>query len=159
MPDHASHHRVRKWIRHRLVCSISATLFASQLGCVALNIPSERHFDPRDGGGLFGEWKKPGYPGRVLQRLLSDSPAGLPETHLSEMSVGSGAEFCAADDAAFVVDGGVSQPVTHCFGDDMSSSMMDSANAGAPVQEPEVPWPRYHSVPTRPVFGGPRQVW
>ncbi|QDV64329.1 hypothetical protein [Crateriforma conspicua] len=115
-------------------------------GCVALNIPSYRHLDPHDDGGVFGGWNQPkrlGVPidtpvpgdSSVIASDRSDAPMGCGPTG-----------HC----------GGVHGPVggpgsfeDECFGAPIG---MDGGG-DVPVEKPEVPWPKFHPVPTRPVFG------
>lgn len=98
----------------------------SQVGCVALNIPSQRFHDATDQGGLLGHWR--GSSGRPIadNRLIESGTA-------SEFHGSSG--IC--------VDGG---PLDV---DPFDPTLDVDGNP----KQPEVPWPRYHPVPTRPVFG------
>jgi len=91
-----------------------------QIGCVALNIPSQRLHDPADHGGLFGHW-----------RNVEDPNAGHHVSHELHHSGG----FC--------IDGGPLEV------DPLDPSLDFNGNP----KQPEVPWPRFHPVPTRPVFG------
>lgn len=112
-------------LRGAIALSLSACLASLSLlqtGCVALNIPSQRHHDPADSGGILGSWEDPARPGRVLKEILMGPP---PEAGLDD-----------CDDF-------------HAFG----SETFGTEHAGEP-ETPEVPWPQYHPVPTRPVFGG-----
>jgi hypothetical protein len=104
--------------------SLSVVLVVcTQAGCLALNIPSQRHHDPQDSGGIFGEWRKPAYPGRLVKEIL----------------VGSDGEC----------DGGCGTGADgECF-----EGEYYGATSTQPVEVPSVPWPQYHPVPTRPVFG------
>ena len=96
-------------------------LVTSQVGCIALSIPSERQFDPADHGGLFGDWDQD----TETTGQCCDHP------HRS------------FDDLA-------------CDGGPLESDPLDASLKikGKPKKD-EVPWPRFHPVPTRPVFGGP----
>jgi hypothetical protein len=96
-----------------------------QGGCVALNLPSERIADPSDKGGLFGHWR------------------GTARHH----STTSNRDFAMRSEGSCVDsdcwDGGP-------LGEDSCETCEDAEPAA-----PEVPWPRFLPVPTRPVFGSP----
>lgn len=92
----------------------------TQVGCVALNIPSQRFHDPADHGGLFGHWR-------------SGHSQNTPHPPSREFHGSSG--FC--------IDGGPLEV------DPFDPSLDVNGNP----KQPEVPWPRFHPVPTRPVFG------
>ncbi len=132
-----THRRLPAVVSGRLLsCFAVASLL--QVGCVALNIPSERHQDPSDRGGVFGDWANPARPGRVLKEIVigPDAEPGMgccDSQHLGDVPL--------LDDGSFH-DG---------FEGDFGGEV-------APPP-PEVPWPKYHPLPTRPVFGGtaPRQ--
>lgn len=113
-------------------CVVALAILASSTGCVALNVPSQRHHDPTDDGGLLGHWK----------------------TNRSTVTVGSADHAGALD---LVQEAGV--PVDsnglHLVNDQHCGDALCSVDGFAPPppKEPEVPWPRYHPLPTRPVFG------
>jgi hypothetical protein len=108
-------------IRHPALILFLAVLSA-QVGCVALNIPSQRLHDPEDKGGAFGHWK----------------------THHCGQSCEPGsAQACCSEAGKPCLDGG---PLG--LEDDPLDQM------GPQPPEPEVPWPRFHPVPTRPLFYG-----
>lgn len=104
----------------RLLTFMFATALAGQVGCVALNIPSQRFHDPSDHGGVLGDWK---------QEL---GHFGAP---------GSESYYEQTTDC---IDGG---PLDF---DPLDPTLDEQGNQ----RQPEIPWPRYHPVPTRPVFGG-----
>ncbi|MGB7329583.1 MAG: hypothetical protein WBD31_32210 [Rubripirellula sp.] len=110
---------------------MSAVLI-SQSGCLALNVPSERLHDPTDAGGILGHWK-------------NETVGG----HHSPSDFGSG-DTSPADYNGECLDGGSLD--VDPFGSDFDSEF--GAGGGEP-KPPEVPWPRFHPVPTRPVFGSP----
>ena len=85
-----------------------------------MNIPSQRHHDPADRGGIFGDFR--------------DGSGGV--DHGTE-SIDGHPSGCA----------GCGQCVDFDVEDDRDS---DGRRKEKP---PEIPWPRYHPVPTRPVFG------
>lgn len=150
--------RIARSIRLRSACTVSAGILLSQAGCVAFNIPSERHFDPRDGGGLLGDWKKPVHPGRLIGHWISDTP-NLPG-HAPGVEIVPETGLSHHHGETFVDPGHLSHPSpANCFGDDLSGQMIDSAGGTSPPPPPEVPWPRYHGVPTRPVFSGANPSW
>jgi len=96
-------------------------------GCVALSIPSQRFHDPADRGGIFGDF-------RGSHRAASEgSSLGIPCDRGT-----CGAADCAACGSA------AGYQSDDEFSDD----------GGHHSKPPEVPWPRYHPVPTRPVFAG-----
>ncbi|MBB3205340.1 hypothetical protein FHS27_001140 [Rhodopirellula rubra] len=99
-------------------------------GCLALGIPSERIHDPADRGGLLGDWNSD----------VQYGPAEMAQELLHE-----GAVLTSPDEGVFCSD--VSpldvSPKTGCLKEPKE-------------KPPEVPWPRFHPVPTRPVFGAPQ---
>ena len=107
-------------------------------GCVALNLPSDRFDDPADDGGLFGDW-----------RSKSVDPIG----NLGQNPVGHGnsaghGSHCQANSYPL-------SPGGCLMGDELGGDPFDTTQGEyAKPEDPEVPWPRYHPVPTRPVFGG-----
>ncbi|GAA5507847.1 hypothetical protein [Novipirellula caenicola] len=132
-------------------------LISIQAGCVALNIPSERLADPEDGGGVLGDWKH-NRSKRIASKLhhaFSD-PVDIEST-----AVFSGAdEFDPACSPAFP---GHAQPLDASGfpieqGFDGGALTVDpfdsSVGQDGSIKPPEIPWPRFHPVPTRPVFGG-----
>jgi hypothetical protein len=98
----------------------------SQIGCVALNIPSERLHDPADHGGILGDWKT---GGAGPQGACSEREWEHPSRSFSELSIDGGPLEC----------------------DPLDPSLDQNGNP----KKDEVPWPLFHPVPTRPVFGGP----
>ncbi|MCM2372019.1 hypothetical protein [Aporhodopirellula aestuarii] len=98
-------------------------------GCLALGIPSERLHDPADRGGLLGDWN-------------SDVPYG--PTEIGQELVHEGVVLVTPDDGLFCSE---------------VSPLDVSPKTGCAIKPkekaPEVPWPRFHPVPTRPVFGSP----
>jgi len=104
-------------------CFLLSLLVTSIPGCVALNIPSERHHDPDDRGGLFGPWASS-------------------HRHHETTTIVHDAQACSAGTAC-EIDGGPLQVDPFDF----------SVDAQRRPKPPEIPWPRFHPVPTRPVFG------
>lgn len=128
--------------------TLSLAWLASAGGCVALNIPSERTADPADGGGVFGDWRHlraqpsattphPLFSAAERDRFLPSHAVG----HCDDPGHCDG--HCGAPIAA-PLDGGP-------LGIDPFDTTVELD--GAP-KTPEVPWPRFHPLPTRPVFGG-----
>ena len=124
-------------------------MLSNVVGCVALNIPSKRQFDPADRGGVFGPWTHGG--------------STQPESYGAECNAaGCNAAGCnaAGHNVAgdgFVITGDGSSPAT--MGDGVC---LDGGPLGedphfemdnAPPPE-SVPWPRFHPVPTRPLLSG-----
>jgi len=93
-------------------------------GCVAMNIPSQRHHDPADRGGMFGDFRG------------GSGGAHGTRAHGTRSSSGHSAGC-----------GGCAQ-----CGDGDEDDEWD-ADGRRKEKPPEIPWPRYHPVPTRPVFG------
>jgi hypothetical protein len=94
--------------------SVFLGMLLTQVGCVALNIPSQRFHDPADKGGLFGHWNS---------------------NHGHNAHHSTSHEF--HDSCGPCLDGGP-----------LEEDPLEQVPA-----EPEVPWPRFHPVPTRPIFG------
>ena len=118
-----------------LVAFAMATCLVVTSGCVALSIPSKRFHDPADHGGLFGDYRKGGSVG-VPDNLADHDghfhDGDVVEGHCTESYSASG--YSENDDEFDEDEFG-----TGCHGHQKA---------------PEVPWPRYHPVPTRPVFSG-----
>lgn len=125
----------RKLLSTALASMIAMCLLAMS-GCVALSIPSKRFHDPQDNGGLFGDFRRGDssqVPGQAVDDIhFADDPA-----HASQCT-----ESCCLGDPR--------NTISHDeFDDDV-----DFGSSGHHRKAPEVPWPRYHPVPTRPVFTG-----
>ena len=114
-----------------------------QPGCVALNIPSDRLHDPADHGGVLGHWRRQAHlaPAHASGPHLV-SPATDPVEAMSPTQRSPG-NACVDGNCV----GG------SCLGN-CGSDEFDPLAGAAARHEPEVPWPRYHPLPTRPVFGG-----
>ncbi|TWU41170.1 hypothetical protein Q31b_26090 [Novipirellula aureliae] len=108
-----------------------------------MNIPSERRDDPTDGGGLFGSWdRKDSMPHRTHPHEMSDRwEAGGCESVPEVSEPWTDTSFDSACQESF---GGPLEV-------DPFDTSVDSQGVPKP---PEVPWPRFHPIPTRPVFGG-----
>lgn len=107
-----------------------AGVLLSQVGCVALNIPSHRFHDASDHGGLFGDWRD----------------GGGPVTHgatVSEISAAHGNSCELHGSSRICLDGGPLEV------DPFDPTLDVNGNP----KQPEIPWPRFFPVPTRPVFG------
>jgi hypothetical protein len=121
----------------RLFLGLTVCLASTGSGCVALNLPSDRYHDPADHGGIFGPWKSGVVDPAATEAFVHGSSGHRP----------SGIEHAAA-----TLESGVD-----CIGGDSLEADPFDTNAGEfakPPDPPEVPWPRFHPVPTRPVFGG-----
>ena len=113
----------------------------SQIGCVALNIPSERLHDPADHGGFLGDWRT-GFRGH-------DGACHGGTCEQSGCQNGS----CEYDSCEF--SGHCLHPMA-LGGGPLECDPFDPCDETAGNRKPdEVPWPRFHPVPTRPVFSGP----
>lgn len=118
------------------VASIVAAYILATTGCIALGIPSKRFHDPQDRGGLLGDFRVGG---------------SLP----TPVNAGDGDHFIDnSGHPAPCVEG-------YCVDACESETPYDNFDDGAGIRSigrhqklPDVPWPRYHPVPTRPVFTG-----
>ncbi|TWT79915.1 hypothetical protein CA13_13250 [Planctomycetes bacterium CA13] len=111
-----------------------------QGGCVALNIPSERIADPTDGGGMFGDWNKGQHRGAANQ-----GPRPTTFADGSEIAFDCDDLGCKSDGEGMNREFGCGPLEVDPFDDSVDQSGV--------VKPPEIPWPRFHPVPTRPVFG------
>jgi len=91
-------------------------------GCVAMNIPSVRYHDPDDRGGILGPHR----------------PAGAED--VSTQTVGYCDAGCCGDDGEWPGVGEFAPVGGGCL------------PLGSEKKPPGVPWPRFHPLPTRPVF-------
>tara|TARA_R110002049_G_scaffold4601_5_gene32268 strand:+ start:381643 stop:382029 length:387 start_codon:yes stop_codon:yes gene_type:complete len=118
----------------KIACSL--LLVSTQAGCLALNVPSQRYHDPADHGGVFGAWNR---------HHGSQHSAGGPS---AEHGFHDADQIAAETVVAGNVDDGC------LLGDPLHHDPFDSSVAvGRKPEEPEIPWPRFHPIPTRPVFG------
>ncbi|MEM1068997.1 MAG: hypothetical protein AAGI63_08890 [Planctomycetota bacterium] len=115
------------------------SLLAMQSGCVALNIPSQRMHDPSDQGGLFGHWKN----AKHRQPELVESIPGMDPLVVQEAA--EIAQSVAHGSGGFECETGVS---SDC---DWDGDMLAPSSNEPPAEE--IPWPKFHPLPTRPVFG------
>ncbi|WP_442509119.1 hypothetical protein SH528x_000669 [Novipirellula sp. SH528] len=132
-------------------------LISIQVGCVALNIPSERLADPEDGGGVLGDWKQ-NRSKRIATKwhhAFSD-PVGIESTAEFTNSgefdpncqQGVPGNAVPIDDSGFPIEQGFD-------GGALAVAPFDSSvEQDGSIKAPEIPWPRFHPMPTRPVFGG-----
>lgn len=116
-------------------------------GCVALHLPSERYHDPDDLGGMLGRWKHargPMPPSHVAEgsSCLADSSDPADE--------GAGPAFVPGRETWATQDEPGCDPFAPGY-DPFAPGWNPFARGDA---EKPVPWPKYHPVPTRPVFGG-----
>lgn len=140
---------------------------ASLTGCVALNIPSERIHDPADQGGVFGSWK--GGTGRPVG-LMADHAGRIGDPTFNLDDYANGDEFFIDDSGhAHAIaehgDGGhgsagLGQPGHAFMTTDPGALTVDPFDTTqgeyAATPPEEVPWPRFHPLPTRPIFGNYR---
>ncbi|TWU22180.1 hypothetical protein Pla52o_32350 [Novipirellula galeiformis] len=112
-------------------------------GCVALNIPSERIADPEDGGGVLGDWKK--NRSKRAATTLHHAFSGVEgEGGIHSQAIHSQAmDQCDVPSEQYI-DGGA-------LGVDPFDTSVEQDGS---LKAPEIPWPRFHPMPTRPVFGG-----
>ena len=126
--QHQNRRRSPARVRSRSTLAVfSGVLIAVCPGCVALNIPSVRYHDPADHGGLFGPW--------------SDAAGPTPSAAVGVRHESAGAAAEAWRPGAEPL----SPPPAGCG--------PDAPLAAVPEADPDVPWPRFHPLPTRPVFG------
>ena len=96
-----------------------------------MNIPSQRAHDPDDRGGILGNWsgcsQHAGTCHIEHEQPIADSLPGSNQCHNRSNSFDGGALKVDPFDTS-VDENGIPKP-------------------------PEIPWPRFHPVPTRPVFG------
>ena len=95
-------------------------------GCVALNIPSKRFHDSTDHGGVFGPWRKHHHVG-------DSSHADPASAHV----VNEHGLMHGWDGGPLEVD-----------------PFDPSLDANGQPKKQDIPWPRFHPIPTNPVFGG-----
>jgi hypothetical protein len=114
---------------------LMATGLVATSGCVAIGIPSKRFHDPQDHGGLFGDFRKGGASG------MPDRPA----QHDGHFCDGTGVAGQCTQRCCAGAGG-------HDGHFDEQDGWGDGGHGHS--KAPEVPWPRYHPVPTRPVFSG-----
>lgn len=125
----------------RSICLLLGLSLVGHVGCVALNIPSARLHDPSDGGGVLGHWKR-GSAGHQTAGAFDPGLAGPPLVSGDVRMPMEGPSMAAC------IDGGP-----------LGFDPMDPAlDANGQTKPPEIPWPRFHPVPTRPVFGSPTGV-
>lgn len=105
-------------------------------GCIALSIPSKRFHDPQDRGGLLGDFRHSGADNLPVHPVHAGHLLGDPE-HSTQ---------CTENGCAGLCGSGMS---SHDFDEDAEFRV-----GGHHPKAPDVPWPRYHPVPTRPVFSG-----
>lgn len=123
-----------------------------QGGCVAMNIPSDQIFDRQDGGGIFGDWRDgTGRHPHSSQSMELDQTLAFenPKSFGRQDQMGG---FDLASSTPCLGGTGDRQ----CFGADalpMGSSGFEHAGDRSAAPPAEVPWPRFHPIPTRPVFG------
>ncbi|MEM9826581.1 MAG: hypothetical protein AAF958_08325 [Planctomycetota bacterium] len=123
-----------KAIPHRGLLLLAGVLVHS--GCVALNIPSRRDHDPRDRGGLLGGWE-------------SQHEINSPDDVVGQAGVIVG----QASETLRNFDGGPLVRTHSCDGEICADADLDRSAHIAKKQE-QVPWPRFHPIPTRPIYGG-----
>ncbi|MEE2938418.1 MAG: hypothetical protein VYA84_20715 [Planctomycetota bacterium] len=128
--------------------TFASVLFAGLLlalsGCVALNIPSQRWHNPEDPGGLFGHHRGGSDHQTGVQELLLTK-----DSTVMEISEGPYEELPVSPgffgESEFRGSGGCcAECETNCF------DPLAETEAATP---PDIPWPKFHPVPTRPVYG------
>ena len=124
---HHCYHQSRRSVIAKKLCFFFGFAWISPVllsGCLALSIPSVRYHDPEDRGGLLGPQR----------------PANSAEV------------AAVSEEQVFAESGGESSILpsscTGCGGDDCAGECEGSESE----KPPEVPWPRFHPLPTRPVF-------
>ncbi len=131
-----------------------------------MNIPSQRFADPDDRGGILGHWSKE-RPAEVMSEFDAEQLHSANETGIIFDEISGGipcnqrlksqqlsGQTCCEDGNC--IDGGALS--ADPFGDyDPTTSDHGGFGPKKPKTKPapEIPWPRYHPIPTRPVFGAP----
>lgn len=116
---------------------------ASAGGCVAMNIPSQRLYDVDDGGGILGSWGGKTIDGHALpagssgdqsvHQIVGDQHVS-PRDTLGNHHAGGNAVGCGDSHGGKIF-----------FDEEFDDEF------AVPDVDP-VPWPRFHPIPTRPVF-------
>jgi hypothetical protein len=124
----------------------AALVCIASTGCLALGVPSQRFHDAADQGGILGDFRHSKTP----------APAGMTATMVAEGGVVVPPyEYESCSDGQPCL-GGPGESTVMGSGVDPMDVHPVTGSCLEPVEEPpEVPWPRYHPVPTRPVFGTP----
>lgn len=118
----------------------------AQSGCVAMNIPSQRLHDPDDQGGLFGHWKHAKY----RQPDLVNSVPGMDPIAVERAADIANQTTFPAEAYVGDVDGTcLDSGCAGCSECDMYDPL---ATAEKKPEAPEIPWPKFHPVPTRPIY-------
>ncbi|QDT01654.1 hypothetical protein K227x_00210 [Rubripirellula lacrimiformis] len=111
---------------------------------MALNVPSQRYHDPSDEGGMLGHWKHGSVGLGPYRAPLAHQAHGSDDFDpmmLDESFTGEPTDAVCFDGGPLQLD-----PSDPAFGSHGKS------------EAPEVPWPRFHPVPVRPVFGAPEAI-
>ncbi|WP_153558245.1 hypothetical protein [Roseimaritima sediminicola] len=106
-------------------------------GCIALNIPSVRYHESEPVAGP-----------RTLDKVLLFSPTGRGGC---DVPSAGGPLPPATGNAAM---GSAGCALGNCGPEDASGGPHGCGPQEPGPKLPEVPWPRFHPVPTSPVFGG-----
>ena len=134
-------------------------LLLAQSGCVALNIPSQRWHDPADQGGLFGHhqggnnhqsgWQEQ-LPNADSPQLATDSTVFGTDSPMVRQAANRshGETFTSVE-----FHGGQGFHGTDGCCDDCDANCFDPLATTEASAPPDIPWPKFHPVPTRPVFG------
>ncbi|MDG2223462.1 MAG: hypothetical protein P8L85_18920 [Rubripirellula sp.] len=125
-------------------CLLFAGLLLAQPGCVALNIPSQRWHDPNDEGGVFGHLQ-----GTTVHRATGQEL--LLGTDSTVLEVSEGPYDHTLVSPGFHGGPGFHDPDGSCV--DCEPNCFDPLAETEATAPPEIPWPKFHPVPTRPVFG------
>jgi hypothetical protein len=115
------------------IASLIAVCLVAMSGCIALSIPSKRFHDPQDHGGLFGDFRRSGSANAMNPHAEGEWSDSDPE-QLTQCTD----EHCSS---------------MHCQGQQYDDEA-EYGDEGHHPKPPNIPWPRYHPVPTRPVFSG-----
>lgn len=116
--------------------TVVAAILLTSPGCIALSIPSKRFHDPQDRGGLLGDFRGGG----------SHSKTGHAHHGVHFMGDSAHSQSCTENGCVDTCRNG-----SHY--DDFDEEA-EFESGGRHQKAAEVPWPRYHPVPTRPVFSG-----
>lgn len=132
-------------------------------GCIHPNIPSLRHAQHPGDGGQFDPLQYPLPPDmtaaknapHALQRAAMNAGYFSGEAEPARAGRPLQAEPCTAPTTMAGSPRLPGGPV-HCPPDDLNETrtgvLADFLGSPNPPREPEVPWPRFHPLPTRPVL-------
>ncbi len=144
--------------RAGMLLLVGSMCLLTQGGCVALNIPSQRFHDNHDRGGPLGHLK--GDHTLRLDGIVGSAISGRRGKVTDPGHNDSGHHDPGHQNLGLQSPGHHASCLCMQCGD--HDEFSDPSVAGPSAGKlPDVPWPRFHPVPTRPVFGAPpaEPVW